>query len=135
MPAACCLETPCLSHLNSFTHPLQNQNQTPGQDLVDKGGSSDEELLAKIAYNVLRGLHYLHAQGKIHRDVKPGNLLINSKNFVKIADCAFSLVLVLVLVSFCRWVGWMGDGLKISSHIEPTTRSMAQSGWRRAWTR
>lgn len=55
---------------------------------MDKGGSSDEELLAKIAYNVLRGLHYLHAQGKIHRDVKPGNLLINSRNFVKLADCA-----------------------------------------------
>ena len=56
------------------------------QDLVEKGGSNDEELLAKIAYNVLRGLHYLHSQGKIHRDVKPGNLLINTKNFVKLAD-------------------------------------------------
>lgn len=56
------------------------------QDLVEKGGSTDEELLAKIAYNVLRGLHYLHSQGKIHRDVKPGNLLINTKNFVKLAD-------------------------------------------------
>ncbi|EKU20367.1 serine threonine protein kinase, partial [Nannochloropsis gaditana CCMP526] len=42
------------------------------QDLVDKGGSRDEALLAKIAYNVLRGLSYLHSQGKIHRDVKPG---------------------------------------------------------------
>jgi hypothetical protein len=31
------------------------------QDLVDKGGSSDEELLAKIAYNVLRvrGVFYV----------------------------------------------------------------------------
>jgi len=66
------------------------------QDLVDKGGSSDEELIAKIAYNVLRGLHYLHSQGKIHRDVKPGNLLINSRNFVKIADCAFCCGLSLV---------------------------------------
>ncbi len=56
------------------------------QDLVDKGGSNDEELLAKVAYNILRGLHYLHRQGKIHRDIKPGNLLINTKNFVKIAD-------------------------------------------------
>lgn len=34
----------------------------------------------------VQGLHYLHSQGKVHRDIKPGNLLINSRNFVKIAD-------------------------------------------------
>ena len=33
-----------------------------------------------------QGLYYIHAQNKIHRDIKPGNLLINTRNFVKIAD-------------------------------------------------
>ncbi len=85
------------------------------QDLVDKGGSSDEELIAKIAYNVLRGLHYLHSQGKIHRDVKPGNLLINSRNFVKIADCAFCCGLSGVApggLTAEMEDGWMDDWLK-----------------------
>jgi serine/threonine-protein kinase len=33
-----------------------------------------------------QALRYLHTQRKIHRDIKPGNLLINSKNFVKVGD-------------------------------------------------
>ncbi|TFJ85252.1 hypothetical protein NSK_003675 [Nannochloropsis salina CCMP1776] len=73
-------------HHSQIRLVMEYMNGGSLQDLVDKGGSRDEALLAKIAYNVLRGLHYLHSQGKIHRDVKPGNLLINSKNFVKLAD-------------------------------------------------
>lgn len=73
-------------HQSQLCLVMEYMNGGSLQDLVEKGGSTDEELLAKIAYNVLRGLHYLHSQGKIHRDVKPGNLLINTKNFVKLAD-------------------------------------------------
>lgn len=33
-----------------------------------------------------RGLNYAHEQGKVHRDVKPDNILINRKGEVKITD-------------------------------------------------
>lgn len=39
----------------------------------------DECILAKIALQILCGLAYLHSNNQLHRDVKPANILINSK--------------------------------------------------------
>jgi nemo like kinase len=39
-----------------------------------------------FTYQMLRGLKYLHSANILHRDIKPGNLLVNSDCTLKICD-------------------------------------------------
>lgn len=45
-----------------------------------------ENEMAPILKDTLLGLEYLHARSKIHRDVKAGNILLNSEGHAKLAD-------------------------------------------------
>lgn len=56
------------------------------QDLVDQKGRLEPREAARIAYEVARGLQAVHAEGIVHRDIKPGNILISSSGDVKIVD-------------------------------------------------
>lgn len=56
------------------------------QDIVETGGCKSESVLANISYRVLKGLQFLHSTHQLHRDIKPGNLLINHFGDVKISD-------------------------------------------------
>ncbi|XP_069972867.1 serine/threonine-protein kinase 3 isoform X3 [Penaeus vannamei] len=46
----------------------------------------NEEEIATIIYDTLRGLEYLHLRRKIHRDIKAGNILLNTQGHAKLAD-------------------------------------------------
>jgi len=54
------------------------------------GEGMSEECLSYILYEVVKGLTYLHNQGQIHRDIKSGNILLNSAGEVKLADFGVS---------------------------------------------
>jgi serine/threonine protein kinase len=61
----------------------------PGLDLkrqVQKYGPLDEALAASVISQAARGLAYAHEQGLVHRDVKPGNLLVMPDGRVKVLD-------------------------------------------------
>ncbi|HET9103896.1 MAG TPA: protein kinase [Solirubrobacteraceae bacterium] len=55
-------------------------------ELLRDRGHLDVEQALNIVTQACRGLEYAHRHGVVHRDVKPGNLLVSDTDVVKLAD-------------------------------------------------
>ncbi|MBI4617176.1 MAG: serine/threonine protein kinase [Planctomycetes bacterium] len=58
--------------------------------LLEKKGALSEELALHIILQVARALTYLASQNITHRDIKPGNMLIDASGRIKLCDLGFA---------------------------------------------
>ncbi|MCC7476528.1 MAG: serine/threonine protein kinase [Pirellulales bacterium] len=69
----------------------------PGTDLrklVRRNGPLPYPMAATIIAQAAEGLHYAHRRGLVHRDVKPGNLLVTPEGRTKITDLGLAWYLM-----------------------------------------
>jgi len=66
-----------------------------GKDLasiVKKEGPFSEQQSVDYIIQAARGLEYAHSRGVVHRDVKPGNLLLDSEGTIKVLDMGLARI-------------------------------------------
>jgi serine/threonine protein kinase len=52
-----------------------------------------EDHVVTIMYNILCAMNFIHSANIIHRDIKPGNILIDSSCAIKLCDFGLSRVM------------------------------------------
>lgn len=56
------------------------------EELVDDGGPLPEDRVRRIGAQLAAALAAMHARGIVHRDVKPGNVLVTEDDVAKLTD-------------------------------------------------
>lgn len=73
-------------------HVLTELYQSDLHKIIISPQSLSADHVKLFLYQILRGLKYLHSARIIHRDIKPGNLLVNSNCQLKICDFGLARV-------------------------------------------
>jgi predicted Ser/Thr protein kinase len=84
------------------------------KDLVRRSGRLPVRRAVELAYAVADGLAFAHAQGLVHRDVKPQNVLLDDEGEVKVTDFGIARSLEVE-----RGVTQTGTVVGTSNYISP----------------
>ena len=74
----------------SITLALEYMDEGSLSSLVEHHGALPEHVLAAVLYQACWGLSYLHYEKRVHRDIKPQNILCNRQGHVKLTDFGIS---------------------------------------------
>lgn len=72
--------------LSTSTH----HNVADLHQIIKSGQTLTNEHVQYFLYQILRGMKFIHSASVIHRDLKPGNLLVNADCELKICDFGLS---------------------------------------------
>lgn len=86
-----CLQPP-LTDLFHEVYILCELMQSDLHKIISSPQMLTQDHVKLFLYQILRGVKYLHSAGIIHRDIKPGNLLVNSNCLLKICDFGLARV-------------------------------------------
>ncbi|MEL7060128.1 MAG: protein kinase [Acidobacteriota bacterium] len=82
---------------NSAFVAMELVNGTSLGDLLNRRGPLPSSRVVPLALGIARGLASTHARQVIHRDVKPGNVLLGVEGEIKVTDFGLSYVVSSVL--------------------------------------
>lgn len=75
---------------NAVAILIEYMNVGSLDDIIKIAKKIPENCLSEITYQILQALIYLEENQIIHRDIKPGNILLNKQGIVKLGDFGMS---------------------------------------------
>ncbi|KAF8817560.1 Pkinase-domain-containing protein [Phlegmacium glaucopus] len=78
--------SPDFTEIYIFMEPMEADLH----QIIRSGQTLTNEHVQYFTYQILRGMKFIHSAGVIHRDLKPGNLLVNADCELKICDFGLS---------------------------------------------
>ncbi|TFK71652.1 Pkinase-domain-containing protein [Pluteus cervinus] len=78
--------SPDFNEIYIFMEPMEADLH----QIIKSGQTLTNEHVQYFLYQILRGMKYIHSASVIHRDLKPGNLLVNADCELKICDFGLS---------------------------------------------
>jgi len=84
------IDVDAISHDFNEIYIFMEPMEADLHQIIKSGQSLTNEHVQYFLYQILRGMKYVHSASVIHRDLKPGNLLVNADCELKICDFGLS---------------------------------------------